>query len=179
MRAWRPETAESLFRHRLLTLERRRLVAGGDRREALVLDAPDWVNVIALRDDGRVLLVRQWRFGIDAPTLEIPGGLVEERDTRQAAARELEEETGYRARRWQRLGALHPNPALQSNLLTTYLATDLERLGEPQGAGGEEVELTSAALDEIPRLIAEGKITHALVVAAFYLLDRRWPRGML
>ena len=173
MRAWQTESTEPLFEHRILTLARHRVTAGEDRRKVLVIDTPDWVNVSPITDDGRVLLVRQWRFGIAAPTLEIPGGLVEEEDVARAAARELEEETGYRAHRWERLGVLHPNPALQPNRIVTYLATDLERLGAPPGDGHEELELTSAPLSEIPALIASGTITHSLVVAAFYLFDQR------
>jgi len=177
MRSWRTDSSEPLFEHRILTLLRKRLAAGEDRRESLVIEAPEWVNVVPLTDDGRVLLVRQWRFGIDAPTLEIPGGLVEEEDIGRAAARELEEETGYRAHRMRRLGVLHPNPALQANRVITYLATDLERLGEPLGDGEEEIELVTAPLAEIPEMIASGRITHALVVAAFYLLAQHSASG--
>lgn len=177
VRAWRPERRERLFRHRILTLWRHHLAAGEDRREALVMEAPHWVNVVPLTDDDRVLLVRQWRFGITAPTLEIPGGMVDEGDPGAAAARELEEETGYRARRLEPLGVLHPNPAFLSNRLSTFLATDLVRVGEPMGDGSEEIELESAALADIPAMIADGEISHALVVAAFYLLAQRPPAG--
>ena len=175
MREWRPKRRERLFQHPILSLWRHHLAAGEDRREALVMEAPHWVNVVPLTADGQVLLVRQWRFGIAAPTLEIPGGMVDEGDPRAAAARELEEETGYRARRLEILGALHPNPAFLNNRLSTFLATDLERVGEPAGDGGEEIELETAALADIPAMIGAGQITHALVVAAFYLLLQRRP----
>ena len=177
MRRWQTDSTEAIFRHRILSLERHHLAAGSERREALVMEAPEWVNVVPITDDGRVLLVRQWRFGVAAPTLEIPGGMVEEGDPRRAAARELEEETGHRAARWRRLGTLHPNPAILANRLHVFLATDLERLGEPPGDGDEEIELESAPLAEIPSLIARGEISHALVVAAFYLLERRRPEA--
>jgi 8-oxo-dGTP pyrophosphatase MutT (NUDIX family) len=173
MREWRPERRERLFRHRILSLWRHHLAAGEERREALVMDAPHWVNVVPLTSAGRVLLVRQWRFGIAAPTLEIPGGMVDEGDPHAAAARELEEETGYRAGQLERLGVLHPNPAFLSNRLSTFLATDLERIGEPTGDGSEEIELETAALADIPAMIGSGEISHALVVAAFYLLAQR------
>ena len=97
MRRWLPERIDELFRHRLFTLERHRLAAGPARREAVVLRAPDWVNVIPLLAGGEVVLVRQWRYGTAAPTLEIPGGMVEAESEREAAERELLEETGYRA----------------------------------------------------------------------------------
>lgn len=173
MRRWHPDAVDTLFDHRLFALERHHLRAGEERREALVLRAPDWVNVVPLLPDGRVVLIRQWRYGVAAPTLEIPGGMVEGEDPRRAAERELLEETGYRAASWERLGELHPNPAFIANRLVIWLATGLERVGEPEGDGEEEITVETAPLEEIPRLVAEGAITHSLVVAAFYLLSLR------
>ena len=171
IRRWRPRKVEAIFKHPILTLERRHLEAGNDTREALVVATPDWVNIIPMLDGGRVLLVRQWRFGVEAMTLEIPGGAVDPgEEERAAAARELLEETGYRACTWRRLGQVHPNPAIQSNRTGTWLATDLERLGEAEGDGEEELELELVPLKEIPSLIGSGHITHSLVIAAFYLL---------
>lgn len=176
MRPWLPGRVEEIFRHRILRLERHALVHGEDEREALVMQAPNWVNVVPVLPDGRVLLVRQWRYGIAAPTLEIPGGMIEEDDSQAGAARELLEETGYRAERWVRLGELHPNPAFIANRLVCFLATGLEKVEEPRGDGEEEIEVETAPLAEIPDLIARGEISHSLVVAAFYLLDHHPER---
>ncbi|HSM51723.1 MAG TPA: NUDIX hydrolase [Thermoanaerobaculia bacterium] len=180
MRRWQPDRVEELLRHRLFALERHHLAAGEDRREAMVLRAPDWVNVIPLLPGGEVVLVRQWRYGIAAPTLEIPGGMLEgegEGESERAAAeRELLEETGYVARSWHRLGEVHPNPAFLTNRCGTWLATDLERVGPPEGDGEEEIEVLFRPLAAIPHLIASGEITHALVIAAFYHLDRQPER---
>lgn len=172
MRQWVVERVATLFEHRLFRLERRGLVAGGDRREALVLEAPDWTNVIALLPDRRVVLVRQWRFGVQAPTLEIPGGMIDDgEDARQAAERELMEETGYRAGDWLCLGRVEPNPAFLSNTCTAWLARDLVRVSDPVGDGEEEIEVETVALAEIAGLITGGQIKHALVISAFHLLD--------
>ncbi len=180
MRSWRLTRRETLFTHRLFALHRDSLEAPiaesevVSTREALTLDAPTWVNVIALLADDRVLLVRQWRYGIGAPTLEIPGGMVEvgEGEAPEAAAgRELFEETGYRAGRLTYLGEVEPNPAFITNRCLTFVAHDLVQLGEPEGDGEEELVVESAALAEIPRLIVSGAIRHALVIAAFYLFD--------
>ena len=170
MREWTAQRVEVLFRHRLFELQRQELAAGESSRQSLVLSAPNWVNVIPLLSDGRVLLVRQWRFGIGAETLEIPGGMVEDESEEAAAARELREETGYVAARWRRLGEVEPNPAFLTNRCGTWLATELERVEEPRGDGEEEITVETAALEEIPALVANGAIRHALVVAAFYLL---------
>ncbi len=180
MRSWRVAHSETLFSHRLFNLRRESLVAETEvvsTREALTLDAPSWVNVIALLPDERVLLVRQWRYGIGAPTLEIPGGMVEEEDPQAAAGRELFEETGYRAGRLTYLGEVEPNPAFITNHCLTFVAQDLVAIGEPEGDGEEELVVESAALAEIPGLIVSGAIRHALVIAAFYLFDHAWPGG--
>ncbi len=182
MRSWRPTDVQTLFRHPIFELQRHELAAGDDRREALVLAAPHWINVVALLDDERVLLIRQWRFGIQAPTLEIPGGMMDPgEDPETAARRELEEETGYRAGKIEPLGVTHPNPAFLDNEISTWLATDLRPPAtheEVRGVEGEEIRVETAPLTEIPALIARGEITHSLVVVAFYLLglaDRPAP----
>lgn len=174
MRSWRVTHRETLFSHRLFDLRRESLTAETEvvsTREALTLDAPSWVNVIALLPEERVLLVRQWRYGIGAPTLEIPGGMVENEDPQAAAGRELREETGYRAGRLTYLGEVEPNPAFITNHCLTFVAEDLERIGEPEGDGEEELAVEIVALAEVPRLIVSGAIRHALVIAAFYLFD--------
>jgi 8-oxo-dGTP pyrophosphatase MutT (NUDIX family) len=172
VRRWQRRSGELLFDHPLLSLERQRLAAGpGEEREALVLAAPDWVNVIPLLPDGRVVMVRQWRFGIAEPTLESPGGVVDPGETAVlAAARELVEETGYRAATLRPLGEVTPNPAILANRCATFLATDLERIGSPQEGIDEELTVELVPLEEVPRRVRAGAIHHALVVAAFYLL---------
>ena len=175
MTAWRKLGSEEVFWHPLFGLERQIVATGDQRQEVIVVKAPDWVNVIPILGDGRVVLIRQWRYGIAAPCLEIPGGLVDpEENADEAAARELLEETGYNARKLRLLGTIHPNPAFLSNRLTTYLATDLD-LVEPEreefGVDDERITVEPTPLVEIPELIREGVITHALVLAAFHLLE--------
>jgi 8-oxo-dGTP pyrophosphatase MutT (NUDIX family) len=139
-----------------------------------VLRAPDWVNVIALGEERQVLLVRQWRYGTAAVTLEVPGGMIDPGETPlEAAIRELREETGYAARDWQEIGRTEPNPAFLSNTCISFLAQGLERLGEPTGDGEEELSVESVALDDIPDLIRGGEIRHALVLSAFHWLALR------
>jgi 8-oxo-dGTP pyrophosphatase MutT (NUDIX family) len=139
-----------------------------------VIDAPDWVNVFPVTPAGEVVCVRQYRAGTDAVTLEVPGGMVDpgDPDPVAAARRELEEETGYRARRFIDIGSVAPNPALQTNACTSVLAVDARPTGTAQPDGAEEIEVALVDLDRIPERIADGTITHSLVVAGFYLLDR-------
>jgi ADP-ribose diphosphatase len=177
VRRWVRRSGETLFQHPLLTLERQRLVAGpGEERDALVLSAPDWVNVVPLLDDGRVVMVRQWRFGVAAPTLEIPGGVVDPGETAiEAAARELFEETGYVTSTIAPLGEVSPNPAILANRCGSFVARGLELRGKPQSGLDEELVVELVPLAEVPARVRAGEIHHALVVAAFYLLGNATP----
>jgi len=183
VRRWRPSSAEVLFHHPLLSLERQRLAAeSGEEREALVLRSPDWVNVVPLLagrsghpGDVRVVMVRQWRFGVAAETLELPGGVVEDPTPEEAALRELREETGYHARSLRPLGELSPNPAIFANRCFTFLATGLEPAGEPLSGPLEEQLVELVPLAEVPARMRRGEIRHALIVAAFHLLSIAEP----
>lgn len=173
MRPWRRLSAERLGAFPIFHLDRVRYArpSDGASRDFLVVDAPDWVNVIPLTDDGHVVVVRQFRFGVDAFTLEIPGGMCDRgEEPREAARRELLEETGYDAREFVDLGFVHPNPAIQSNRLHTFLARGAYRVGDPRPDENEELEVDTVLLDDVPRRIADGTISHALVVSAFYRL---------
>jgi len=174
MTAWRKLGSEEAFWHPLFGLERQIVASGDLQQEVIVVRAPDWINVIPVLGDGRVLLIRQWRFGISAPCLEIPGGMVDpDENADEAAARELLEETGYHARKLEQLGVTHPNPAILSNRLTTYLATDLDLVEserEEFGVDDERITVEPTPMNEISGMIRDGAITHALVIAAFHLL---------
>jgi 8-oxo-dGTP pyrophosphatase MutT (NUDIX family) len=139
---------------------------------------PDWVNVVALTRDGDLLLVRQERHGVEASTLEIPGGVVDEGETpAAAAARELREETGHRGAPAVALGWVHPNPALQTNRCHTFLVRDCVPVEAPRGDAGEELEVVRVPASSAPELVRRGKVTHALVVAALSLWASADGRG--
>jgi 8-oxo-dGTP pyrophosphatase MutT (NUDIX family) len=138
-----------------------------------------WVNVIAITEENQVVLVEQYRHGIEGLTLEIPGGCVDvtDSDPCAAAVRELREETGYIADRWSFLGKNHPNPALQNNLCYTYLAEGVRLIESPQfdGSGTEKINTHLVNLSDIGSLIRDGNISHALVITAFHFLTLERP----
>ena len=145
----------------------------GRRGEFTVIDSPDWANIIAITPDEQVILVRQFRHGTGEITLEIPGGIVDDgEDFVTAARRELREETGYRCNEVELLGVVEPNPAFMNNRCGLVLARGVH-LDSGQDLDPEEfIDVVRYPLSEIPALIADGRITHSLVVSAFYFLSQ-------
>ncbi len=140
------------------------------------LVSPDWVNIIPLTPEGDVVMVKQFRHGSRDVTLEIPGGMVDAGETpKTAALRELREETGYAVDDAELIGAVNPNPALFDNQLHTFLARGAAEVAEVANEGAEETHVVTVPLDDIPRLMRDGVITHALVVAAFHWLTLSNP----
>lgn len=137
-----------------------------------VIENPDWVNVIALTAKDEIILIEQYRHGSEEIELEIPGGMIDRgEDAAVAAQRELLEETGYAAREMILLGKSRPNTALQNNWQYHYLALDCELKSAVRFDEHESVVTKLTAFDDVPQLIAEGKINHSLMVAAFYYLS--------
>jgi 8-oxo-dGTP pyrophosphatase MutT (NUDIX family) len=174
VRPWPRRASRLVADHRIFRLRNDVRVSPvtGREHEVVVLEMPPWVNVIPMTSDGEVVVIRQFRHGIGAETLEIPGGMVDPEDASPAAAaaRELREETGFVARELVELGALAPNPAVQDNRIHSFLARDVRRHGEPTLDGAEDIAVELVPMNAIPGLIARGEIVHSLVVAAFYLL---------
>lgn len=164
---------------RIFTLRRDRAVSPrtGAAHDFYVLETRDWVNVIPVTPQGEVVMVRQYRHGVREVTLEIPGGIVdhEAEDPRDAAERELLEETGHRAGRWVHLGSVQAQPALQNNLCHTYLALDAVPVAEPTPDAGEDLHVVTFPLDDVARRVHTGEIGHGLVLAAFYWYEL-WRR---
>lgn len=162
-----------IFRLRRLTTRSPR--TGEDRAIALV-ETGDWVNVVALTPEREVVLVRQFRHGTGSVTLEIPGGLVDAGERpEEAAVRELREETGHTGREVTRVGMVHPNPAFLTNRCYTYLVENCSETHALALDPGEDIEVLRLPLHRIPTEIAEGRITHALVICGFLWLAQKRP----
>jgi ADP-ribose diphosphatase len=173
VRKWLTVETRTVYCTPIFDLNRRR--SSHPRRgqhDFYLLEVPNWVNIIPLTARNEVVMVRQFRHGIGGFTLEIPGGMMEpdDADPADAARREMVEESGYDSPDIIALGRVHPNPAMQGNYCYTYLARGVRKVAEPVADGAEETQVKLVPMRDVAGLIASGKISHALVIAAFSFL---------
>ncbi len=155
-----------IFRTRSDTRESPRT---GIEHEFYVLESPDWVNIVAVTDNDEIVLINQFRHGVSASVLEIPGGMIDEGEAPiLSAERELLEETGYAAKEFVEIGRGHPTPALFDNLCYTFLAKSAKKIKEPEFEGAEDIETVLYPVSDIIKLIQSGEISHSLVLNALF-----------
>ena len=140
---------------------------------------PGAVMVVALLDDGRLVVERQWRYALGRAMLEFPAGKIDAGESPFACAvRELAEETGYRAREWARAGILHNAIAYSTEGIEVWFARGLTP-GPQRLDAGEFVEVSSASEYELGALAASGELTDAKTLVGLLWLarwrDGRWP----
>jgi 8-oxo-dGTP pyrophosphatase MutT (NUDIX family) len=182
---WSERSRELVARCGIFDLYRSRR-ADAEGREGVfhVLQAPDWVNVVPLVDDPQrgpcFLMVRQHRHGADLVTTEFPAGLVEKGEpAREAAERELAEETGHRAGRLTLLGRVAPNPAFMTNWCTTFLAEDLEPVAGARPDELERIEALRVPAAELMTRAGTGEYVNSLVLVALALYQRWSAEGVM
>ena len=142
-----------------------------------VVESPDWVNVVALTAENEIVMVNQYRFGSEAVSLEIPGGIIEPgEEPIDAARRELLEETGFGEGEARLLGSIHPNPAIQNNHCHLVFLDGARCIAPHSWDEHEEIQVETIPVDAALARAREGKITHALTLDAFFLFEPEWRR---
>jgi len=132
---------------------------------------PDWVQVVALTEDDRIVLVRQYRHGARARTLELPAGAMDPADASplDTAARELREETGFVASELRLAASLHPNTATHRNRCHTVLALGARRMADTAHEAGEDIVVDTPPLAEVLAGLPSGLLPQAMHVSALLL----------
>lgn len=172
MKRWQRLASTPLLDDRWMKLraDRCQLASGVVLDPYYVMEEGEWVHVVPVLYDGRLLLVQQYRYAADVICHEFPGGVVDAGETpAQAAVRELREETGYTAGQWQPVGSYFANPARQTNRVHVFVATGLQQTGPQALDAGEEITCATATRAELDAMIADGRFSQGLHIASLWL----------
>jgi len=140
-----------------------------------VYEFPTWVTAVALTEDGKIIMERQYRHAAGLTNYEIPGGCVDDTDAtlQDAIARELLEETGYEFSHYEYLGKTSSNPSTNTNWMHMYLATGGKLIAHQQLDHNEEIEVYLFTIDEVKSMLKENQLVQSMhVTALFYALEK-------
>lgn len=145
-----------------------------------VLEYPDWVNIIPITEDGKFVMVTQYRHGIGRVLTEIPAGVLEETDASPLAGaqRELLEETGYGGGEWVELAQISGNATSANNISHSFLARGVKPVGRQKLDPGEDITCTLHTEDEIKEMLLRGDIVQSLEAAPLwqYFALKTWNK---
>jgi len=138
-----------------------------------VIDSPDWVTILPIVKNNQgndcFLIVRQYRHGCASLTKEFPAGMIDQgEEPLEAAIRELEEETGYRAEKITQIGCINPNPAFMSNHSYTFLAEGLTPSGRKNLDENEMIDMELVPVKELEEQMGTGMYNSAITIQAWY-----------
>jgi 8-oxo-dGTP pyrophosphatase MutT (NUDIX family) len=174
IRNWEILKRELVNDYRILQVQKKQVRSPrtGTVSDVLALRMPAWVSVLPLTRDEEVVMVRQYRHGIEQVCLELPGGLVDPDDESPevAAQRELLEETGFKASTLDFMGECYPQPAVLTNQCFFFVGRYAQRVCNPTPDEGEDIEILNVPLKSIPDLIKKKEISHGMVLLAFFFL---------
>lgn len=167
---WTEGTPQELLKTVVCKITSRHNISyNGTEGDYIIMEAPDWVIVIPEKEE-KFLMVKQWRHGEAALSVEFPGGVIDNGETpEQAATRELEEETGYKAGKLIKLGCVNPNPALFSNHVHFFLAQELEATGKQSLDEDEFINCMELTKKEVLDGMGTEQFPHAIMGMALSL----------
>ena len=140
---------------------------------------PGGALAVPVTKEGKFVLVRQYRFTVGGRILEFPSGTVElGENPSQTIEREIEEETGYRANKWQQLGEFYVAPGYSDEIIYAFLAQDLEHLDQPPGSDeDEDLETVLLTPSEVEEAIFKGELVDAKSISSFFLARNVLNKG--
>lgn len=169
---WDIKERRELFNRRIFSIDDLRCYHPGKdvTHDFYVLNNPDWINIVVLTRDDRLVLVKQHRLGTDEITIETVAGLMNDGELPEISAqRELLEETGYQAGQMILMKKLSANPAIMSNYIHFYLALNSNKIADQSLDIAEDIEVITVSQYEALQMISNGTINHTIIVTALSL----------
>ena len=174
---WKILSSEYLFNDRWFKVRKDRCETPGGKivDPYYVYDFATWVGAVPVTEEGKIIMIRQYRHALGEVCIEIPGGCVDDTDTslEMAIARELEEETGYTFSSIEPLGKISPNPSTNTNYLHMFLARGGKKTGEQHLDENEEIEVLEMTIEEVKQLLRDNQILQSMHVSCIlYALEK-------
>lgn len=172
MNKWNIKGSSRVFQNRIFSINNRNCLHPdkGVEWDFSIIDTFNWINVIALTEDNRFVLVKQHRLGSDELSIETPGGVIEEgEDPMACALREFREETGYEGRSIHLLKTLWVNPAIMSNRISFYFIDGCRKSSQQELDEAEDIEVLTPDISELLQMMKTGVINHGIVVTGLGL----------
>lgn len=144
----------------------------GRESDFFEISSLNWVQVAAIVDENKVVMVKQFRFGVEKKSWEFSGGVIEKDEAPKVAAlRELQEETGYTGD-VEIVASFSPNPAIQSNTAFFAIAKNCKKVSDVNWDENEEIETKLVEISELDAMVKRGEIFHSIAINGVYYLQK-------
>ena len=168
---WKLLNSEYILRHKYMMLRKDKVELNNGHviNDYFVIEKANWVNVIAITDEGEFVFERQYRHGASVINYELPAGIIEEGEAPiEAAKRELLEETGYAGGEWVEYNIAYPNPSSMTNKNFTFLAKGVRKATEPKLEITENIEVMLLSMEDVIKLLESSHIIEGIQQAPLW-----------